>query len=81
MEAPLDPVISELSRIAATAESERAAADQQIIAELRDEIKQLRALVAQLRGSNAPVPQHLQPVAARAHAHDRPEATHRLALG
>jgi hypothetical protein len=63
---PLEPLLQELQRISGHAESERAAADQALIADLRAEITALRAAVAHLRAGTAALPGHLRPVVARA---------------
>jgi hypothetical protein len=63
---PLDPVLQELQRISGHAESQRAAADQALIAELRCEIAALRAAVAHLRAGTTALPAQLRPVVARA---------------
>jgi hypothetical protein len=62
----VSPLLTELERIAGRVETERAAADQALICELRQEIAQLRAAVAHLRAGTAPLPGRLRPVVARA---------------
>jgi hypothetical protein len=73
----LDPVVRELARIADVAESRGPAADpgaeddgvadmREELAALRAEVAGLRRVVAHLRSSNAPVPPELRPVVARA---------------
>ncbi|GAA1312920.1 hypothetical protein [Pseudonocardia xinjiangensis] len=63
---PIGPLLRELQRISGHADTERAAADQALIAELREEITALRAAVAHLRAGSAALPGHLKPVVARA---------------
>jgi hypothetical protein len=60
------PLLQELQRISGHAETERAAADQALIAELREEVAALRAAVAHLRARTAALPRELRPVVARA---------------
>jgi hypothetical protein len=60
------PLLRELERISGHADTERAVADQAIIAELREEIAALRAAVAHLRAGTTALPGHLRPVVARA---------------
>jgi hypothetical protein len=60
------PLLRELERIAGRADTERATADQELIAELRREIAALRAAVAHLRAGTSALPGHLRPVVARA---------------
>lgn len=60
------PLLRELERISGRADTERAAADQALIAELREEIAALRAAVAHLRAGTTALPAHLRPVVARA---------------
>lgn len=60
------PLLRELERISGRADTERAAADQALIAELREEIAALRAAVAHLRAGTAGLPGQLRPVVARA---------------
>jgi hypothetical protein len=60
------PLLQELQRISGHADTERAAADQALIAELRDEVAALRAAVAHLRAGTAALPRELRPVVARA---------------
>ena len=62
----VQPLLQELQRISGHAETERAAADQALIAELRAEIAALRAAVAHLRAGTAALPRELRPVVARA---------------
>jgi hypothetical protein len=62
----VQPLLLELERIAGHAETERASADQALIAELRAEITALRAAVAHLRAGTAALPRELRPVVARA---------------
>lgn len=63
---PLLPLLRELERISGFADTERAAADQALIAELRQEIAELRAAVAHLRAGTSALPRRLRPVVARA---------------
>jgi hypothetical protein len=63
---PIGPLLRELERISGHADTERAAADQALIAALREEITALRAAVAHLRAGTAALPTHLRPVVARA---------------
>ena len=63
---PIGPLLRELQRISGHADTERAAADQALIAELREEITALRAAVAHLRAGSVALPKHLKPVVARA---------------
>jgi hypothetical protein len=63
---PVGPLLRELERISGHADTERAAADQAVIAALRAEVTALRAAVAHLRAGTAALPRHLQPVVARA---------------
>ncbi len=60
------PLLTELERIAGRVESDRALADQALIAGLREEVVQLRAAVAHLRAGATPLPTRLRPVVARA---------------
>lgn len=60
------PLLTELERIAGRVETERAAADQVIIAELHREVADLRAAVAHLRAGGKSLPGRLRPVVARA---------------
>jgi hypothetical protein len=60
------PLLRELERISGHADTERAAADQALIGELRQEIVALRAAVAHLRAGTTPLPGRLRPVVARA---------------
>ncbi|OLT20441.1 hypothetical protein BJF78_35430 [Pseudonocardia sp. CNS-139] len=62
----VEPLLHELRRISGQADTERAAADQALIAELRAEISGLRAAVAHLRAGAGPLPRELRPVVARA---------------
>ena len=62
----VQPLLLELQRISGHADSERAAADQALIAELRAEIAALRAAVAHLRAGTSALPRELRPVVARA---------------
>jgi hypothetical protein len=63
---PVTPLLRELERISGHADTERAAADQAVIAALRAEVTALRAAVAHLRAGTAALPGHLRPVVARA---------------
>lgn len=62
----VSPILHELQRIAGRVDTERAAADQALISELRVEIAQLRSAVAHLRAAATPLPARLRPVVARA---------------
>jgi hypothetical protein len=62
----VEPLLQELQRISGHAESQRAAADQALIADLRAEITALRAAVAHLRAGTSALPRELRPVVARA---------------
>jgi hypothetical protein len=62
----VSPILDELQRISGHVDTERAAADQALISELRAEIAQLRSAVAHLRASATPLPGRLRPVVARA---------------
>jgi hypothetical protein len=62
----VQPLLQELQRISGHADTERAAADQALIAELRAEVAALRAAVAHLRAGTAALPRELRPVVARA---------------
>jgi hypothetical protein len=62
----IGPLLTELERITGRVDTERAAADQALICELRAEIAQLRAAVAHLRAGTAPLPGRLRPAVARA---------------
>ncbi len=59
-------LLGELERICGRADTERAAADQAVIRELRREVAELRRAVAHLRASAGPLPSRLRPVVARA---------------
>ncbi len=63
---PVAALMLELERICGHAETERAAADQAIIRDLRREVAELRQSVAHLRAAAAPLPSRLRPVVARA---------------
>jgi signal transduction histidine kinase len=60
------PLLTELERISGRVDTERAAADQALIADLRSEIAELRAAVAHLRAGSAALPARLRPAVARA---------------
>ncbi|MDT7707521.1 MAG: hypothetical protein QOG20_3128 [Pseudonocardiales bacterium] len=60
------PLLTELERISGHVETERAAVDQALIADLRREVAELRAAVAHLRAGATPLPGRLRPVVARA---------------
>ena len=62
----VDPLLTELERISGRVDTERAAADQALIAGLLREIAELRAAVAHLRVGSTPLPSRLRPVVARA---------------
>ncbi len=63
---PVAALLCELDRICGRVDTERAAADQVIIRDLRREVTELRRAVAHLRAAAAPLPPRLQPVVARA---------------
>jgi len=63
---PVAALLDELERICGRADTERAAADQAIIRELRREVAGLRQAVAHLRAGRGPLPSRLRPVVARA---------------
>ena len=62
----IHPLLTELERISGRVDTERAAADQALIADLRREITELRAAVAHLRAGATALPGRLRPVVARA---------------
>ena len=63
---PVAALLGELDRICGRVDTERAAADQAVIRELRREVAELRRAVAHLRASAGPLPARLRPVVARA---------------
>lgn len=63
---PVAALLGELERICGRADTERAAADQAVIRELRREVAELRQAVAHLRAGGGPLPTRLRPVVARA---------------
>lgn len=63
---PVAALLGELERICGRADTERAAADQAIIGDLRREVAELQQAVAHLRAGRGPVPPPLRPVVARA---------------
>ena len=63
---PIAALLGELDRICGRVDTERAAADQAVIRELRREVAELRQAVAHLRAGGGPVPARLRPVVARA---------------
>lgn len=65
-DSPVASLLHELERISGRADTERAAADQALIAELRQEVAELRAAVAHLRAGSTALPGRLRPVVARA---------------
>ena len=66
---PVAALLDELERICGRADTERAAADQAIIRDLRREVAGLRQAVAHLRAGRGPLPSRLRPVVARIPAH------------
>ena len=63
---PTTALLHELERITGRADTERAAADQATIDDLRREVAELRRAVAHLRAAAGPLPPALRPVVARA---------------
>lgn len=74
---PVAALLGELERICGRADTERAAADQAVIRELRREVAELRETVAHLRAGGGPLPPRLRPVAARALLPDEHRAADR----
>lgn len=77
---PVAPLLRELERISGRADTERAAADQATIRELRREVAELRRAVAHLRAAAAPLPARLRPVVARAVLGAEPDGAAGLSL-
>jgi hypothetical protein len=63
---PVAALLRELDRICGRVDTERAAADQAVIRNLRREVTELRRAVAHLRATAGPLPSRLRPVVARA---------------
>jgi hypothetical protein len=78
---PIKALLGELDRICGRVETERAAADQAVIRDLRREVAELRQAVAHLRAGGGPVPTWLRPVVARAVLAVEPRARNQLPSG
>ena len=78
---PIAALLGELDRICGRVDTERAAADQAVIRELRREVAALRQAVAHLRAGGGPVPARLRPVVARAVLTVEPRSRDQLPSG
>jgi hypothetical protein len=78
IDSPIAALLGELDRICGRVETERAAADQAVIRELRREVAELRQAVAHLRAGGGPVPARLRPVVARAVLAGEPRTRNQL---